>query len=36
MPSSAITTVTPAKITERPAVFIATSTAAPTSPPFAR
>ena len=36
MPSIAITTVVPAKSTARPAVFIAASTAACTSPPLAR
>ena len=34
MPISAITTVVPAKITARPAVFIASSTAPATSPPL--
>ena len=36
MPSSAMTTVMPANTTARPAVSIATSVAARTSPPFSR
>ena len=36
IPIRAMTTVTPAKITARPAVFIASETAPRTSPPFAR
>ncbi len=36
MPSSEITTVAPAKRIARPAVFIASSSASATSPPFSR